>query len=255
MGKEEHPLVVILSRERQTIGTTWKIFPGATLIVHESEVEAYRAAGLENEIWTHTKDRSPAIRNEILNRVGAGNEVVIMDDDIKSVGRFDAVSMGKFRAAKMSGDDFLDELANGFAIARKNDYHLFGVAPTSNCLNYNPLKKIKTGVFINGPMMCIRVTEGIRFDEKIPLKCDYEFTARTMSAKAGVFRLDYLWQDNDFDKLPGGRSCYKRPEDAEVSFYTLMDRYPRYFRENPRRRWEVILSDPDNRKKKATKKK
>lgn len=248
---DNHPPVVILSRERATIGTTWRLFPEATLIVHESELATYRAAGHTGPIWTHTKDRSPAIRNVILDRIGAGNEVVIMDDDIKAVGHFETVAPGRYRAAKLPGAAFLDELATGFALARKHGYHLFGVAPTTNCMNYTPQRTLKTGVFINGPLMCIRVRPDLRFDEALPLKCDYEFTAQTMAAKAGVFRMDHLWQDNDFDSLPGGRACYKRPEDAEHSFHVLLDRYPRYFRPNPRRQWEVILSDPAARKRKA----
>jgi hypothetical protein len=236
------PKIVILSRERQEIGTTWGLFPEAILTVHEDEKQAYLDAGIENEIWTHTENRSPAIRNHILERTGLGNRVVIMDDDIRGVGRF-VMKSGKPRSEKLSADEFKKLLFAGFDLAEKHGYHLFGVAPTTNPLNFVPKRSLKTSVFINGPMMCVVVTE-LRFDAEMPVKCDYDFTVQHIDAGKGVFRMDNLWQDNDFDKMGGGRACYKKEGDAEISFNTLMDRWPRYFRKNPKRPFEVILKAP-----------
>lgn len=236
----DKPPIVILSRERATIGTTWKLFPNAIVAVNKHEEKDYRDAGVENELWLHDEYKSATVRNYILDRVRLGNPVILMDDDIKSVGRFYVNAHGKCRSSKMYSEEFYKKLCDGFILAEGNDYHLFGVAPTTNPLNFKPNGATKTNVFINGPLMCIRVTDK-RFDPEMPVKCDYDFTVQHIAAGLGVFRLDRYWQDNDFDKMTGGRSCYKKDSDKAVSFHYLMEKWPGYFRENPRRQYEVII--------------
>lgn len=235
------PTIVILTRERAAIGTTWNLFPQAILVLNRAEEEAYRAAGHAGPMWLHDETTSVGVRNHVLERVPEGTELVMLDDDIKALGRFTVRGPGKYAATKMDGAAFLAELFKGFEMARQSRRHLFGVAPTTNPLHFNPQKQVRTDVFVNGPMMCIRTTKH-RFDPMLRVKCDYDFTAQHIASGAGVFRLDYLWQNNDFDTLPGGRSCYKDPRDKAESCDYLLAKWPEYFRPNPKREHELIMS-------------
>lgn len=237
------PAIVIQSRERSAIGTTWQWAPANAIIaLHRDEAPVYRAAGIENELWEHGLDFLVDIRNWILEKVGAGNEVVLLDDDITKVGRF-AVgkAVGKYRLEQMDGQSWIDSLEEGFATARQYRYHLFGVSPTTNPLMFNPERAWNVNTFVNGPCMCVIVTD-VRFDRELRVKNDYGFTAEHVRRGLGTFRLNYLWQMNDFDKLPGGRSVYKKPSDAAASAEYLLAKYPDMFRRHPRRAGQVIMS-------------
>jgi hypothetical protein len=236
-------LVVIPTRSRAGIGTTWKLFPNAILAVRNDEEKIYREAGLLNEFWLHDENTSARTRNFILDRVGAGGEVVICDDDIRGAGEFFEKTPGRYASRKLDPVDFLRKLRMALDMAKIRRAHLIGVAPTTNPLIYNPRRLVHPNVFINGPLMGIRVTN-LRFDTDLPVKCDYDFTVQHIASRRGVLRFDGLWQDNDFDTLPGGRSCYKKEGDKEASFRRLLQKWPGFFRPNTKRQWELILKAP-----------
>lgn len=243
----DKPTIVILSRERSEIGTTWRIFPNAIIALNAAEEDVYRGAGLDNEFWLHDQNTSVGVRNYVLDRAGPGAEIIMLDDDISKVGEFVALGPKKNKLVELEGAAFYERLCRGFDLARKNNYHLFGVAPTPNPLYFNPAKPVKTSVFVNGPMMCVRVTD-LRFDPACVVKCDYDFTIQHIHSGRGSFRLEKLWQENDFDTLPGGRSCYKTDKDRALSFHYLTGKWPSYLRPNPNRRYEVIIKKPKRKK-------
>jgi len=242
--KKNKPEIVIVSREREVIGNTWNIFPEARLSVNAREVENYKNEGicLDKKYILHDKLSCDEAKNATIDAYEDGSEIIMLDDDITKVGKFVPTGVNKNKPQKLTGEEFYKELCRGFNIARKNNYHMFGVAPTQNPLCFNNKNKIKTDVFINGPLTSL-ITTKLRLDLHIRLKSDYEFTAQHIHNKMGVFRLDYLWVDNDYDKLEGGRSCHKSPDDQKHSFNYIMNKWPQYFRENPKRPFEVILSN------------
>jgi hypothetical protein len=236
------PIVVIMSRNRSTIGMTWKWAPKDTLIaLHRSEEQTYRDAGIENEFWLHDETNSVAVRNFLLDKAGKGAHLITLDDDIKKIGRFIVNGTnGKVMTVSMNGADWLGIIKSNFDRAVKNKYHLFGVAPTRNPLAYNPKKPISTNVFIGGPCSCLVVTN-VRYDTNCKVKCDYELAAQHVTKGLGVFRLNYFWYDADFGTLPGGRTDYRREEDAKESFNYLLNKYPDIFRPNYKRKYEIIM--------------
>lgn len=231
------PPIVILSRGRAKTGTTWDIFPGSTIFINEDEKRDYRIVGRKNEIICHSCNSSSTVRNFILDYFGKGESIIMLDDDIKKVGRF-VMRKGKAKAEKMEGEDFLPHLYNGFKLALENGAMLFGVAPNTNSLNFR--QQVTVGTFINGPMMGIRITD-LRFDLKCYNKSDYDFTLQHMQAGHLVFRLDYLWQDNDYNKMAGGTRFYRTREREEETYSYLLGKWPGCLTPNPKRELEFIL--------------
>ena len=238
-----NPIVIIPTRGRAKTGITWKNAPEDTILaINNQEIKEYRAAGIKNEIWGHDCFCSVDVRNFILNKAGIGKSVLMLDDDISSVGRFIVVN-GKNKSVKMELKDWIKEVLSLFDVSLKNKAHFFGVAPTSNPLCFNGKKPFSKNVFINGACMGI-ISSGAMFDKFCKVKCDYEFTAQHIVSGLGVFRANYLWQINDFDKMPGGRQSYSAGEkDRESSYRYLLAKYPNLFRPNPKRKWEIILNN------------
>jgi hypothetical protein len=229
--------IVIPTRGRAKLGSTWNLFPEAILFMHKEEKRTYRDAGITNDIITHDRLSSSTARNFILDYFKKGDEIIMMDDDIKKVGRFRDVN-GKIKAEELTGVEFYKHLVNGFAIGKKRDAGLFGVAPTTNTLNFNNPMSIAT--FVNGPCMGIVVSK-LRFDEECMNKSDYDFTLQHIRSGRLTFRLDYLWQKNDYNKMDGGTRFYRTRKKEEKTYYYLLGKWPGYLFPNPKRELEFIL--------------
>jgi hypothetical protein len=247
--------ILIPSRERHEIGMTWKLFNkkfNIQLFVNKEEKSSYlphQQNGLIKKIHTHELSFSPAIRNRMLDwsekEYGAGAWVFMMDDDINRVGKFLSDGKGKTKAPTLDPSIFMQEFYENVILADKKGYHFIGVSPTTNRIFYNPNRRFKTNVFINGPMMAIKLSK-LRFDLNCITKCDYDFSCQHIDRKMGVLRIDYLWQNNDYHALPGGVSKYRTLEKEKRTFNYLLEKWPRMLRENPKKKegrpYEIILS-------------
>lgn len=229
--------IVIPTRGRAKTGTTWNLFPEAILFMHKEEKATYRDAGIENKIITHKCKTSSTARNFILEYFDKGDRIIMMDDDVKKVGRF-LVRRNKTIAEPMTGTEFYKHLVNGFELAKKHGAGLFGVAPTTNTLNFHNMTSVAT--FVNGPCMGIVVSK-LRFDEECMNKSDYDFTLQHIKAGQLTFRLDYLWQKNDYNKMDGGTRFYRTKKKEEKTYYYLLGKWPGYLFPNPKRELEFIL--------------
>lgn len=229
--------IVIPTRGRAKIGTTWDLFPEAILFMHKNEKQTYRDAGIKNEIITHKCMSSSTARNFILDYFDVNDKIIMMDDDIKKVGRF-LIFNNKTKAESLTGTEFYRHLVNGFNIAEKHNAFLFGVAPTTNTLNFRNQTSVAT--FVNGPCMGIVVSK-LRFDEKCMNKGDYDFTLQHIKKGKLTFRLDYLWQKNDYNKLDGGTRFYRTKKKEAETYYYLLGKWAGYLLPNPKRELEFIL--------------
>jgi len=209
-----------------------------TLVVHQSEVQDYSHIPFRRVV-THTVYKSAGTRNHVLNSVAKGKWLLSLDDDIDSVGMFRPRSDGKLDTVRMSGVDWLRTLFSFIHLAASSGAYLVGVAPTTNPL-FALKHRVARDVFINGPCYAVRVSD-IRFDESLPVKCDYDFTLHHMSKGLKVMRADYLWQRNDYGKKPGGRMMYSTPDDSGDAIHMLSKKWPGMFRLNTRRPGEIIL--------------
>ena len=241
--------IAIPSKGRSHIGTTWRLFPEAIVFVHENEKQDYLDAGIRRDhLVTHNvRNHCASVKNFILDYYDEGDQIIMLDDDIKKVGKFVYNAKGKTKNIQMDPDEFLAHLYNGFSLAwRDPGGVLFGVAPNTNSLNYQ--KDISVGTFINGALTCIVVSD-VRFDEDIILKTDYDFTLTHIASKKKVFRLDYLWQENDCnDKMVGGTRHYNNAKNYENGYLSMMGKWPQYLRPNPKRENEFIMVVKKKRK-------
>lgn len=246
--------ICIPSRGRYDVGTTWNLFPSATVYVLEEELELYRSRLPKTvRFVTHDFRTSPTVRNFIL-RDNESNWILMLDDDIKHVGRFlpKDRSGETFKRVVSTSEIWLKELTAWVMRMGSRGFHLLGVAPNSNPLNYRG-KPWKLNAFINGPCMAILCGERAQFDELMLAKCDYDFTCQHIKLGLGVLRIEFLWQENDYNsgKLKGGTRAYRTQEHEKQAYERLMKKWPGWFRPNTRRNnpWELILRAPTAQEK------
>jgi len=230
--------IVILSRERQDIGTTWNLLPNATVFVHESEADAYRAK-IKNEIVTHNKDRSTAIRNFIMEYYGEGTRIISFDDDIKAFYRITTLN-GKNKLNKITGEEIINQYSAMLDRMQEKGYHLVGIAPNTNCLNYSKERHITYNNFICGSCYAVIVSD-IRWDEQSDGKSDYDFTLQHIDRGMGVVRLNYLCSEYNYDTMSGGATAIRKGEWKKKAFDYIMKKWYPHVTPNTKRPNELIL--------------
>ena len=238
------PRIWIPSRNRSDTGTTWTLFPGATVFVHEREEKTYRAALPEARIETHHCDHINEIREEIMYRTPFGEWNIQLDDDIVKVGYF-GYHVGKGRGVDVAetGDKHLAKWLEVIALADKHEVHLVGESPTKNPLNYRPEHRLSRKGFVEGHFLAIKNTGEFHFDPRFKLKGDYDMSLQHLASARGILRANFLWSDYTYRTARGGCRDYRKEETERECALLLIEKWPQWVDLAPRPEspWEVKL--------------
>jgi ATP-dependent RNA circularization protein (DNA/RNA ligase family) len=117
--------------------------------------------------------------------------------------------------------------------------HLVGVAPTANPYFSKP--RIHRKAFIVGDMILTRAGCPLRFDERLRLKEDYDYTCQHLAEYGEVGRIDYLLATFAHRTNRGGAVAVRTPELEQEMIDYLMQKWPDAIKPNPRRPGEVLL--------------
>lgn len=164
----------------------------------------------------------------------AGVACVQLSDDLTKLGQLTTAG-GKagqtplaFRAAVTQ---LLDELA-------VTDFKLAGVAPTAN--PFYGSAKPKYRHFIVGDFT-VTLPSPERFDQRLKLKEDYDFTAQHIAAYGGVVRADWIMAAFKHRTNPGGAVAFRTAEREQEAIAYLKGKWGPWIRDNPKRPNEILL--------------
>jgi hypothetical protein len=118
---------------------------------------------------------------------------------------------------------------------------LGGVAPTSNHFYFNPKRPVKQAHFIVGDFIVIRPSHE-RFDERLKLKEDYDFTLQHIVSHGCVARCDAILATFLHRGNKGGAVDFRTPQREQDAISLLQEKWPGCFHENPRRPNEIVMS-------------
>lgn len=170
--------------------TSHLLLPGALIVVPESQKEAYEArlaADLPKitasgqrrpHVLTHpdsVKGLTPKL-NWCFDRLVDDEAIVFVDDDITSVQR---CFVEKGEEATIRDPALILEIIRAtYILARDVGAYYFGWEASNGALRYyTGLKPIMLTGYINGCAMGFRTGHGLRFDERIVAKNDYDIAA------------------------------------------------------------------------------
>jgi hypothetical protein len=158
--------------------TTHKLIPSAVVVVPASQRADYeRVVGIRR-VLTHpdsVKGLTPKL-NWILEHFRNADAVVSIDDDIVSLQRC-FVSPGE--SATIRDSQLVEAIIRStFRLARDVGAFYFGWEASNGALRYyTGLKPIALTGYINGCAMGFRRGHGLRFDERIVAKNDFDIAA------------------------------------------------------------------------------
>lgn len=158
--------------------TTHRLVPSAVVAVPESQRAEYVAAVGAARVVTHSdsiKGLTPKL-NHLLERYSDDEALVFIDDDIVSVQR---CFVTKGEPATIREPELVEAIVGNTALlARDLGAFYFGWEASNGALRYfTGLKPFMLTGYINGCAMGFRRGHGLRFDERIVAKNDFDIAA------------------------------------------------------------------------------
>ncbi|MEW6505507.1 MAG: hypothetical protein AB1457_16235 [Chloroflexota bacterium] len=129
------------------------------------------------------------IRNWILDReADRGVEAIcLVDDDLRYIGYWEGN-----RKHKLLTEDVMPWLIKYSVLAMEWGYRLWGVNCVSDKQAYREYHPFTTLSYIGGPFS-VHIHSDIRYDERLPLKEDYDITLQHINKYRGALRLQKFW--------------------------------------------------------------
>jgi hypothetical protein len=127
-----------------------------------------------------------------------------------------------------------------------SDFYLGGASPTNNA--YFTRKQNSTNLFIRSGVMAIKPNSGLRFDEKLKVKFDYDLTIQHYVKFGGVLRCDDLIFEFQQRSSKGGHAQDRVDGRDEEACRYLLAKWPGLVKRHPRRQGEVLLSLPRHKR-------
>ncbi len=195
--------------------------PTVRYVVSESEAPEYVKAVGSERIWVcpdAVQGNVSRVRNWILDN--AGPAVLMVDDDLSSMGMWDGT-----RRRKVGPDEAMAFIGNGFSMCEDGDIRFWGLSPlNTDKRSYRDFAPFSMTSFLGGPFQGHWMND-CRYDERLSLKEDYDMTIQVLNRYRRVLRFNYWHYNNDFHSIPGGCAAYRTMEREREQFKLLQSKW------------------------------
>lgn len=167
------------------------------------------------------------IRNYILNEEfkNGADVVCIIDDDLKGIYHFEYENGYAYKEKLVEEDEFLDFIEKNTILCKEFGFKLWGVNLNKDALNYKHCLPFNTKAVILGPFSCHLSDSDIRYDEKLPLKEDYDLAIQHLNKYRGILRLNKYHYNCKQSINPGGCATYRNREKEEQQLKALQKKW------------------------------
>lgn len=198
--------IAIPSYRRPEDCITAKWLTKAVIFCAESEAEAYRKFNKNKIITIPDKLEGKGmsiVRNYILDHTQTKN-VLLLDDDIKQFGYYE-----KLETFMMTEDECYTLFGNFFRMAEDAHTGLWGINLQSDKKFYREYSPLSLSSVILGPCMGILKDKAIRFDERLGLKEDYDYSLQVLRKYRKILRFNKYHYVAAHIKKKGGCATYR----------------------------------------------
>lgn len=211
------------SYRRSEKSITQREYPFVKLVVAESEAEEYIAN--KNEVIVcpdSAQGNLSRVRNWILNTFLPQYDcVIILDDDISYIGRWEERERVKFIPSE------LQEFCEAHSILCADaGLLLWGVNLRATDKGfYSEHSPFGFLQMIGGPFQAHMNGSTIRYDEKLPLKEDYDMSLQHLHKHGGILRVNYAFYQAKQSQQPGGCATYRNLDREKEQFLLLQKKW------------------------------
>lgn len=150
------------------------------------------------------------IRNYILDKeFEKGYDVVlIIDDDLKGIYYWNGTKKMPYIKKIVEADEFVDFIEKYSLLCEEFGFKFWGLNCNADALSYRQYSPFSTVAYVGGPFQCFLKNE-LRYDERLPLKEDYDMTLQHCNKYRGILRLNKFFYDCKQSKQAGGCATYR----------------------------------------------
>lgn len=166
------------------------------------------------------------IRNYILDEEfkNGADAVCIIDDDMKGIYHFEMKDGYAYYQEIVEEKEFYDFLLKGCLLCEEFGFKLWGVNLNKDALNYKHCLPFNTKAVILGPFS-VHLKNPLRYDERLPLKEDYDIALQHLSKYRGILRLNKYHYNCKQSKQKGGCATYRNYEREEQQLRLLQKKW------------------------------
>lgn len=188
---------------------TFKILPGAFYWVHEFEIGKYRKNNKEMKIKKlpdDLKGNIARVRNHILkSQLSKADVIVLIDDDTKAIGYFE----NKKKVILPDEDSIRRMIEKYTYLAKQFGVRLWGINVSPDKQNYREYTPFSLTSYISASFSCFLKRNDLFYDERFPLKEDYDMTIQQCNKFRKVLRLNKYFYDKKGAEQAGGCAVYR----------------------------------------------
>jgi hypothetical protein len=159
----------------------------AVICCHKFESEQYRKNN-KNRILIMPDDLAgkgmAVIRNWIVDNVKSKNTLMI-DDDVTCIGYYEDEERHKFTESQV-----YEFIKNGFRMCKEAGTVLWGINLLEDKKAYREYSPFSLSSVVLGPFMGIIKTHEVRFDERLGLKEDYDYSLQVLNKFRKILRFN-----------------------------------------------------------------
>jgi hypothetical protein len=210
------------SYKRPQKSSTQKLYPFIKLVVAESEAEEYINNGNDIVIVPDESQGNIArIRNYIVdNLMEDADYIVLMDDDSKGIYYW------QYQRSFLIDKNNIEEFCEINSILCDSwGYKFWGLNILPDKAAYREHTPFSTVQYIGAPFQAHSNKSLIRYDEKLPLKEDYDITLQHLYKYGGCLRVNYAFYRVLQAEQTGGCALMRSTEKEESQFNLLQNKW------------------------------
>lgn len=223
-------LIAIPSKSRPWKSTSKEMLTSGILFVPEYEEAIYRKIYDDVIPVPASVKGITATRNWILDQY-KGEDVVFIDDDLKTAGYWQDNEKGQRRFVKIKdGAVFEREFEKLFEVCKGIGYKIWGLKTEASKISQYDEKPFLFKTYITASCMGMVNDTDLRFDESFRVKEDYEIGMRHIEKYGGVLGVRYITWENKHWDTNGGCGDYRTDQIERECINKLIARYPKYIK-------------------------
>lgn len=201
-------------------------------VTKESDREAYLAAGATHVVTggdlCESRNRGIDLAHD------RGVTAIQLSDDLSRIDR----ALTKSMTISVTFDEAVDLILETL---QQTGLKLAGVSPTANAFYTDTEKPVKFAHFIVGDFIAVAPGTNLRFDARMKLKEDYDYTLQHLHEYGGVARIDVLLPKFAHRTNAGGAVDFRTAEREQEAIAFLRSKWGEEIRDNPRRPNEILM--------------
>lgn len=216
---------------KRPVVKTLKYLPFCKVYVDGSEYEDYTKENPNANIVRcadGVQGNVARVRNYILDQEfqNGADAVCIVDDDLSGIYRYDVDEKTKFGYNRklLHSEEVLFFLESHTVLCDEFGYKLWGLNCNGDKLSYRHWAPFSMSSIILGPF-CVHLKNDIRYDEKLPLKEDYDLAIQHLNKYRGILRLNGYHYLCEQSTNKGGCAAMRNRKREQEQFELLQKKW------------------------------